>query len=153
MSRGCALLVVVAQAVNRGRRHRGVVSASRHGSCRPECQGSGDSSRRLGCRGRRKPTHVLRPTQGRARHLPNVNTAGKSTSSHRSHRRHSPHPNPAIHARNGAETGPQLLMTVGDMCDFPTSRLVASYAGLSTRTHQSGTSTMSSTLNRADNKN
>ncbi|MBK4147684.1 transposase [Corynebacterium macginleyi] len=30
-------------------------------------------------------------------------------------------------------------MTVGDMCDFPTPRLVASYAGLSTRTHQSGT--------------
>ncbi|WP_234457366.1 hypothetical protein [Corynebacterium macginleyi] len=25
------------------------------------------------------------------------------------------------------------------MCDFPTPRLVASYAGLSTRTHQSGT--------------
>ncbi|MBK4141058.1 IS110 family transposase [Corynebacterium macginleyi] len=46
----------------------------------------------------------------------------------------------------------QILMTVGDMSDFPTPGHLASYAGLSPRTNQSGTSIMSNSLNRAGNK-
>ncbi|WP_369333151.1 transposase [Corynebacterium diphtheriae] len=44
------------------------------------------------------------------------------------------------------------LMTVGDMSNFPSAAHVASYAGLSPRTNQSGTSIMSNSLNRAGNK-
>ncbi|ERA53933.1 transposase-like protein [Corynebacterium diphtheriae str. Aberdeen] len=43
-------------------------------------------------------------------------------------------------------------MTVGDMSNFPSAAHVASYAGLSPRTNQSGTSIMSNSLNRAGNK-
>ena len=43
-------------------------------------------------------------------------------------------------------------MTVGDMSDFPTAGHLASYAGLSPKTNQSGTSIMSNSLNRAGNK-
>ncbi|APT82185.1 transposase [Corynebacterium ammoniagenes DSM 20306] len=52
----------------------------------------------------------------------------------------------------GPRTATHLLMTVGDMSDFPTAGLLASYAGLSPRTNQSGTSIMSNSLNRAGNK-
>ena len=47
----------------------------------------------------------------------------------------------------------QILMTVGDMSDFPDAAHLASYAGLSPRTNQSGTSIMSNSPNRAGNKN
>src|SRR5690625_6744936 len=46
----------------------------------------------------------------------------------------------------------QTLMTVDDMSDFPTAGHLASYAGLSPKTNQSGTSIMSNSLNRAGNK-
>ena len=46
----------------------------------------------------------------------------------------------------------QILMTVGDMSDFPDAAHLASYAGLSPRTNQSGTSIMSNSPNRAGNK-
>ncbi|MCG7455576.1 transposase, partial [Corynebacterium tuberculostearicum] len=46
----------------------------------------------------------------------------------------------------------QILMTAGDMSDFPSVGHLASYAGLSPRTNQSGTSIMSNSLNRAGNK-
>jgi len=52
----------------------------------------------------------------------------------------------------GPKTAAQILMTVGDMSDFPTPGHLASYAGLSPRTNQSGTSIMSNSLNRAGNK-
>ncbi|OHR25227.1 transposase [Corynebacterium sp. HMSC061H03] len=52
----------------------------------------------------------------------------------------------------GPKTAAQILMTVGDMSDFPTAGHLASYAGLAPRTHQSGTSIMSNALNRAGNK-
>lgn len=52
----------------------------------------------------------------------------------------------------GPKTAAQILMTAGDMSDFPTARHLASYAGLSPRTNQSGTSIMSNSLNRAGNK-
>lgn len=43
-------------------------------------------------------------------------------------------------------------MTVGDMSDFPDAAHLASYAGWSPRTNQSGTSIMSHSPNRAGNK-
>lgn len=52
----------------------------------------------------------------------------------------------------GPRTAAQILMTVGDMSDFPSACHLASYAGLSPRTNQSGTSIMSNSLNRAGNK-
>lgn len=52
----------------------------------------------------------------------------------------------------GPKTAAQILMTVGDMSDFPTPGHLTPYAGLSPRTHQSGTSIMSNSLNRAGNK-
>lgn len=52
----------------------------------------------------------------------------------------------------GPKSAAQILMTVGDMSDFPTAGHLASYAGLSPRTNQSGTSIMSNALNRAGNK-
>ena len=52
----------------------------------------------------------------------------------------------------GPKTAAQILMTTGDMSDFPTAGHLASYAGLSPRTNQSGTSIMSNSLNRAGNK-
>ena len=52
----------------------------------------------------------------------------------------------------GPRSAAQILMTVGDMSDFPTAGHLASYAGLSPRTNQSGTSIMSNSLNRAGNK-
>ena len=52
----------------------------------------------------------------------------------------------------GPKTAAQILMTAGDMSDFPTAGHLASYAGLSPRTNQSGTSIMSNSLNRAGNK-
>lgn len=53
----------------------------------------------------------------------------------------------------GPKTAAQILMTAGDMSDFPSAGHLASYAGLSPRTNQSGTSIMSNSLNRAGNKN
>lgn len=47
----------------------------------------------------------------------------------------------------GPRSAAQILMTVGDMSDFPTAGHLASYAGLSPRTNQSGTSIMSNSLN------
>ena len=52
----------------------------------------------------------------------------------------------------GPKSAAQILMTVGDMSDFPSAAHVASYVGLSPRTNQSGTSIMSNSLNRAGNK-
>ncbi|MGP5344998.1 transposase, partial [Corynebacterium casei] len=52
----------------------------------------------------------------------------------------------------GPRSAAQILMTVGDMSDFPTAGHLASYAGLSPRTNQSGTSIMSNSLNRAGTK-
>lgn len=52
----------------------------------------------------------------------------------------------------GPKTAAQILMTTGDMSDFPTAGHLASYADLSPRTNQSGTSIMSNSLNRAGNK-
>ncbi|MDV2431674.1 IS110 family transposase [Corynebacterium tuberculostearicum] len=52
----------------------------------------------------------------------------------------------------GPKTAAQILMTAGDMSDFPSAGHLASYAGLSPRTNQSGTSIMSNSLNRAGNK-
>ena len=52
----------------------------------------------------------------------------------------------------GPKTAARILMTTGDMSDFPTAGHLASYAGLSPRTNQSGTSIMSNSLNRAGNK-
>lgn len=52
----------------------------------------------------------------------------------------------------GPRTAVQILMTIGDMSDFPSAGHLASYAGLSPRTNQSETSTMSNSLNRAGNK-
>ena len=52
----------------------------------------------------------------------------------------------------GPRTAAQILMTVGDMSDFPDAAHLASYAGLSPRTNQSGTSIMSNSPNRAGNK-
>ena len=52
----------------------------------------------------------------------------------------------------GPKTAAQILMPTGDMSDFPTAGHLASYAGLSPRTNQSGTSIMSNSLNRAGNK-
>lgn len=53
----------------------------------------------------------------------------------------------------GPRSAAQILMTVGDMSDFPDAAHLASYAGLSPRTNQSGTSIMSNSPNRAGNKN
>ena len=53
----------------------------------------------------------------------------------------------------GPRSAAQILMTVGDMPDFPDAAHLASYAGLSPRTNQSGTSIMSNSPNRAGNKN
>ena len=52
----------------------------------------------------------------------------------------------------GQRSAAQILMTVGDMSDFPDAAHLASYAGLSPRTNQSGTSIMSNSPNRAGNK-
>ena len=52
----------------------------------------------------------------------------------------------------GPRSAAQILMTVGDMSDFPDAAHLASYAGLSPRTNQSGTSIMSNSRNRAGNK-
>ena len=52
----------------------------------------------------------------------------------------------------GPRSAAQILMTVGDMSDFPSAGHLASYAGLSPRTNQSGTSIMSNSLNRAGNR-
>ncbi|PLW02924.1 hypothetical protein BRL54_04765 [Corynebacterium ulcerans] len=52
----------------------------------------------------------------------------------------------------GPRTAAQILMTIGDMSDFPSAGHLASYAGLSPRTNQSETSIMSNSLNRAGNK-
>lgn len=52
----------------------------------------------------------------------------------------------------GPRSAAQILMTVGDMSDFPDAAHLASYAGLSPRTNQSGTSIMSNSPNRAGNK-
>ena len=52
----------------------------------------------------------------------------------------------------GPRSAAQILMTAGDMSDFPDAAHLASYAGLSPRTNQSGTSIMSSSPNRAGNK-
>lgn len=52
----------------------------------------------------------------------------------------------------GPRSAAQILMAVGDMSDFPDAAHLASYAGLSPRTNQSGTSIMSNTPNRAGNK-
>lgn len=52
----------------------------------------------------------------------------------------------------GPRSAAQILMTVGDMSDFPDAAHLASYAGLSPRTNQSGTSIMSTAPNRAGNK-
>ena len=52
----------------------------------------------------------------------------------------------------GPKTAVQILKTAGDMTDFPSAGHLASYAGLSPRTNQSGTSIMSNSLNRAGNK-
>lgn len=53
----------------------------------------------------------------------------------------------------GPRSAAQILMTVGDMSDFPNAAHLASYAGLSPRTNQSATSIMSNSPNRAGNKN
>ena len=53
----------------------------------------------------------------------------------------------------GPRSAAQILMTVGDMSDLPDAAHLASYAGLSPRTNQSGTSIMSNSPNRAGNKN
>ncbi|MFS0302862.1 transposase, partial [Corynebacterium striatum] len=52
----------------------------------------------------------------------------------------------------GPRSAAQILMTVGDMSDFPDAAHLASYAGLSPRTNQSGTSIMSNSPNRDGNK-
>ncbi|OWN75124.1 transposase, partial [Corynebacterium diphtheriae bv. mitis] len=52
----------------------------------------------------------------------------------------------------GPRSAAQILMIVGDMSDFPNAAHLASYAGLSPRTNQSGTSIMSNSPNRAGNK-
>ena len=52
----------------------------------------------------------------------------------------------------GPRSAAQILMTVGDMSDFPDAAHLASYAGLSPQTNQSGTSIMSNSPNRAGNK-
>ena len=52
----------------------------------------------------------------------------------------------------GPRSAAQILMTVGDMSDFPTAGHLVSYAGLSPRTNQSGTSILSNSLNQAGNK-
>ncbi|WP_407921675.1 transposase [Corynebacterium kutscheri] len=52
----------------------------------------------------------------------------------------------------GPRLAAQILMTVGDISDCPTAGHLASYAGLSPRTNQSGTSIMSNSLNRSGNK-
>ena len=52
----------------------------------------------------------------------------------------------------GPKAAAQIPMTTGEMSDFPTAGHLASYAGLSPRTNQSGTSIMSNSLNRAGNK-
>ena len=52
----------------------------------------------------------------------------------------------------GPRSAAQILMTVGDMSDFSDAAHLASYAGLSPRTNQSGTSIMSNSPNRAGNK-
>lgn len=54
--------------------------------------------------------------------------------------------------RIGLKTAAQILMTVGDMSDFLTAGHLASYAGLSPQTSQSGTTIMTNSLNRAGNK-
>lgn len=52
----------------------------------------------------------------------------------------------------GPRSAAQILMTVGDMSDFPDAAHLASYAGLSPRTNQSTTSIISNSPNRAGNK-
>ena len=52
----------------------------------------------------------------------------------------------------GPRSAAQILMTVGDMSDFPDAAHLASYAGLSPQKNQSGTSIMSNSPNRAGNK-
>lgn len=52
----------------------------------------------------------------------------------------------------GMQTAARILMTVGDMSAFLSAAHLASYAGLSPRTNQSGTSIMSNGINRAGNK-
>jgi len=50
------------------------------------------------------------------------------------------------------KTAAQILMTVGDMPDFLTAGHLASSGGLSPQTSQSGTTIMTTSLNRAGNK-
>ena len=52
----------------------------------------------------------------------------------------------------GPRSAAQILMTVDGMSDFPDAAHLASYAGLSPQTDQSGTSIMSNTPNRTGNK-
>lgn len=52
----------------------------------------------------------------------------------------------------GLKTAAQILMTVGHMSDFPTAGHLASSTGLSPQTSQSGTTIMTTSLNRAGNK-
>mgnify|MGYP000954574291 CR=1 FL=1 len=54
--------------------------------------------------------------------------------------------------RIGLKTAAQILMTVGDMPDFLTAGHLASSGGLSPQTSQSGTTIMTTSLNRAGNK-
>jgi len=50
------------------------------------------------------------------------------------------------------KTAAQILMTVGHMSDFPISGHLASSTGLSGQISQSGTTIMTTSLNRAGNK-
>lgn len=52
----------------------------------------------------------------------------------------------------GPKTAARILMTVGDMSDFPSAAHLASYAGLCPKTTQSGTSIKASSPNKAGNK-
>ena len=54
--------------------------------------------------------------------------------------------------RIGLKTAAQILMTVGHMSDFPISGHLASSTGLSGQISQSGTTIMTTSLNRAGNK-
>lgn len=53
----------------------------------------------------------------------------------------------------GPHSAAQIHTTVGDISDFPDAARLASYAGLSPQTNQSGTSIMSNSPNQAGNKN
>ncbi|WP_425292201.1 IS110 family transposase [Corynebacterium rouxii] len=52
----------------------------------------------------------------------------------------------------GPKSAAQILMTVGDISDFPSAAHLASYAGLSPRTNQSNTPIMPNSVNRAIKK-